>query len=193
MKIGEIWNKIKTNWIISAIVTGLIGLVLLLFPSSTLTSICYCIGGLTIAMGVIRVVRYFQQEHLYPYFFQSDLVIGLVTIGLGLFMITSPITVMTLLPYLFGILLVGCGIGNILRSVDAKKNGFTKWGFLLGMAILSVAAGAVILSNPFGAIETVVAVTGGCLIYESVADLLTTFLLNKKIKTIEKKIEQTQA
>ena len=193
VKIGEIWNKVKTNWIVSAIVTGLIGLVLLLFPSSTLTSICYCIGGLTIAMGVIRVVRYFQQEHRYPYFFQSDLVIGLVTIGLGLFMITSPITVMTLLPYLFGILLVGCGIGNILRSVDAKKNGFTKWGFLLGMAILSVAAGAVILNNPFGAIETVVAVTGGCLIYESVADLLTTFLLNKKIKTIEKKIEQTQA
>ena len=65
-------------------------------------------------------------------------------------------------------------------------------GFLLGMAILSVAAGAVILNNPFGAIETVVAVTGGCLIYESVADLVTTMLLNKKIKGIEKNIEQSK-
>ena len=193
MKIGEIWSKVKTNWMISAIVTGLIGLVLLLFPSTTLTSVCYCIGGLTIAMGVIRVVRYFQQEHRYPYFFQSDLVIGLVTIGLGLFMVTSPKTVMSLLPHLFGILLVGCGIGNILRSVDAKNNGFPKWGFLLGLAIVSIAAGFVILNNPFGAIETVVAVTGGCLVYESVADLVTTMLLNKKIKGIEKSIEQPKA
>ena len=193
VKFGELWDKFKKSWILSAIITGLIGLVLLLFPGSALLSVCYCIGGLTIAMGVIRVVRYFKQEHAYPYLFQSDLVVGLITIGLGLFMVTSPTAVMNLLPNFFGILLVGCGIGNILRSVDAKKNGFTKWGFLLGMAILSVAAGAVILNNPFGAIETVVAVTGGCLIYESVADLLTTFLLNKKIKTIEKKIEQTQA
>ena len=36
MKIGEIWSKVKTNWMISAIVTGLIGLVLLLFPRSSL-------------------------------------------------------------------------------------------------------------------------------------------------------------
>ena len=78
MKIGELWNKIKKNWIISAIVTGIVGLVLLLFPGSALLSVCYCIGGLTIALGVIRIVRYFKLEHLYPYFFQSDLVIGLV-------------------------------------------------------------------------------------------------------------------
>ena len=91
-----------------------------------------------------------------------------------------------------GILLI-CGIGNILRSVDAKNNGFPKWGFLLGLAIVSIAAGFVILNNPFGAIETVVAVTGGCLVYESVADLVTTMLLNKKIKGIEKSIEQPKA
>ena len=186
MKFGELWNKLKKSWIISAIVTGVIGLILLLFPGNALLSVCYTIGGLTIAMGIIRVVRYFKQEHGYPYLFQSDLVVGLITIGLGLFMITSPTTVMSLLPNLLGILLVGCGIGNILRSVDAKNSGFAQWGVLLGMAILSVLAGLTILSNPFGTIELVVAVTGGCLIYESLIDILTTLIINKKVKAARK-------
>lgn len=184
MKIGELWNRFKKSWIISAIVTGIVGLVLLLFPGNALLSVCYCIGGLTIAMGVIRVVRYFKLEHLYPYFFQSDLVIGLVTVGLGVFMVTSPQAVMSLLPNLFGALLIGCGIGNILRSVDAKNTGYTKWGVLLGMAILSIAAGFVVLNNPFGAIEVVVAVEGGCLIYQSISDFLITLVVNKKVKAI---------
>ena len=89
MKFGELWKNIKKSWIVSAILTGVIGLILLLFPSATLLSVCYCIGGLIIAMGVIRVVRYFRNEHAYPYLFQSDLVVGLITIGLGIFMVTQ--------------------------------------------------------------------------------------------------------
>ena len=182
MNISEIWNKVKQNWIISAVVTGLIGLVLLLFPGSALTSVCYCIGGLIIALGVIRVVRYFKQEHAYPYMFQSDLVTGLITIGLGLFTVTSPVSVMSMLPYLFGLLLAGCGVGNLLRSIDAKESGFAQWGVLLGLAILSILMGLVILSNPFGTLEVVIAVVGGCLIYEAVTDILTTLILSRKIK-----------
>ena len=186
MRFGEFWNKLKKSWILSAIIMGVIGLVLLLFPGNTLLSACYCIGGLTIALGVIRVVRYFKEEHRYPFLFQSDLVVGLITISLGLFMVTSPKTIMNLLPNLFGILLVGCGIGNILRSVDAKNEGFAQWGVVLGMAILSVIAGLVILSNPFGAIELVIAVAGGCLIYESVTDIITTLVISHKLKNLKK-------
>ena len=186
VKFGDLWDRFKKNWILSAIITGVIGLVLLLFPGSALLSVCYCIGGLMIAMGVIRVVRYFKLEHTHPYLFQSDLVVGLITIGLGLFMVTSPKAVMNLLPNIFGILLIGCGIGNILRSVDAKNAGFAQWGVLLGMAILSIVAGLVILSNPFETIELVVAVAGGCLIYESASDIVTTLIISRKLKTLKK-------
>ena len=186
MKFGEIWVKIKKNWIISSVVTGLIGLVMLLFPGNVLLSACYCIGGLTIAMGVIKVVRYFKEEHLYPYIFQSDLVIGLFAIGLGLFMVTSPSVFMTVVPQLFGMVLIGCGVGNILRSVDAKKAGFQQWGVLLGMAIVSIVAGLVIMSNPFTSSEVLVAVTGGALVYESITDILTTLFIKNKLKAVQR-------
>ncbi|MBR3019174.1 MAG: DUF308 domain-containing protein [Clostridia bacterium] len=192
MNFGEIWNKIKKNWVISAIVTGLIGLVMLLFPGNVLLSACYCIGGLSIAMGVIKVVRYFKKEHHYPYIFQSDLVLGLFTVGLGLFMVTSPSVFMTLVPQLFGMLLIGCGVGNILRSVDAKNAGFAQWGVLLGMAILSIIAGLVIMSNPFGTSEVLVLVTGGALVCESITDILTTLFINAKLKAIQRDAKARQ-
>ena len=114
---------------------------------------------------------------------------GLITAGLGLFMVTSPKAIMSLLPNIFGLLLIGSGIGNILRSVDAKNAGFGQWGVLLGLAIVSIVAGLVLLNNPFETLEVVVAVAGGCLIYQGITDLVTTLILNKKIKTVKKAVE----
>jgi len=180
---NEIWEKIKCNWILSAAVTGIAGLILLIFPGAALTSACYCIGGVAIAAGVIRTVRYFKQDHTYPFMFQSDLIVGLLTIGLGIFMIANPSAVLTILPYVLGLMMIGCGIGNILRSIDAKNAGFMQWGVLLALAIITIVLGWVIVGNPIGASEAAVAFIGGCLLYESITDFMTTFVVSKKIKT----------
>ena len=181
MNFQSIYNKLKQSWIFSAIVTIVLGLILVLFPATALTSVSYVMGGIAIAMGVIRTVRYFKQDHTYPFLFQSDLVVGLLSVGFGIFMLSQPVTVMSLLPHIFGILLVGCGIGGILRAVDAKKTGFASWGILLGLAIVSIVLGWLIMANPFGAVETVVIVIGACLIYQGVTDIVTTLAVGKRI------------
>ena len=83
-----------------------------------------------------------------------------------------------------------CGIGNILRAVDAKKAGIAHWGALLALAILAIALGWLILLNPFAAIETAVAAIGGCLIFEGVTDLFTTLAVSKRIDAWKKTIQQ---
>ena len=186
MSYKEIIEKLRKNWIVSAIVTIIIGLVLVLFPGSTLRAINYVLGGIAIAMGVVRVVRYFRQDHTYPFLFQSDLIVGLLAIGLGLFMLSKSEAVLSLVPFIFGLLLIGCGVGNILRSVDAKQAGVSFWGVLLVLAILTAVAGSVILSNPFGALEVCVAVIGACMIYEGVTDILIISLTGKRIEAWKK-------
>lgn len=181
MNFQSIYNKLKQSWIFSAIVTIVLGLILVLFPATALTSVSYVLGGLAIAMGVIRTVRYFKQDHTYPFLFQSDLVVGLLSVGFGIFMVSQPDTVMSLLPLIFGMLLVGCGIGGILRAVDAKKAGFASWGLLLGLAIVSIVLGGLIMSNPFSAMETTVIIIGASLIYQGVTDIATTLIVGKRI------------
>lgn len=189
MDIKSVFERIRSNWIASSIATIIIGLILLLFPTVTLNFISYCLGAVALVMGVIRTVRYFRQDHTYPFLFQSDLVVGLITIGLGIFMMTQPKTVISLIPHIFGILVAGCGVGNILRAMDAKKAGLSQWGFLLGLAIISVVLGVLIMFNPFGALELVVTIIGGGLIYEGATDLFTTLLLGKRIDAWKKSIQ----
>ena len=189
MNFQSVYNKLKQSWIFSAIVTIILGLILVLFPAATLTSVSYVVGGLAIAMGVIRTVRYFKQDHTYPYLFQSDLVVGLLSVGFGIFMVSQPVTVLSLVPHIFGMLMVGCGVGGILRSVDAKRAGFASWGVLLGLAIVSVVLGWLIMANPFGAMETATIVIGACLIYQGVTDLVSTLLVGKRISEWKKTLQ----
>ena len=181
MSFSEIMAKLKKNWIVSAVLCIAVGLILLLWPDASLLSVCYTLGGIAIAVGVIRVVEYFKQSHTYPVIFQSDLVVGLFSFGLGLFMVTQPKTVMSLIPILLAIVIIGFGIANILRAVDAKKAGVAGWGVMLALAILTAVLGWVILVNPFASLAVTVSVISAGLIYEGVSDLVTVFLTGKRI------------
>ncbi|MBQ6961092.1 MAG: DUF308 domain-containing protein [Clostridia bacterium] len=181
MNFQSVCKKLKESWIFSAIVIIVLGLVLVLFPAATLSAINYIMGGLAIAMGVIRTVRYFKQDHTYPYLFQSDLVVGLLSVGFGIFMVSQPVKVLSLLPHVFGILMVGFGVGGILRAVDAKKAGISYWGVLLALSILSIVLGWLIMANPFGTMETVTIVIGAGLIYQGVTDIVTVLAVAKRI------------
>lgn len=181
MDFQSVCKKLKESWIFSAAIIVVLGLILVLFPAETLTSVSYVLGGLSIAMGVIRSVRYFKQDHTYPYLFQSDLAVGLLSVGFGIFMVSQPVKVLSLLPHVFGMLMVGWGVGGILRAVDAKKAGFSYWGVLLGLAIVSIVLGWLIMANPFGAMETATIVIGAGLIYQGVTDIVAVLAVGKRI------------
>lgn len=183
MNVSELLNTLKKNWIASAVLCILAGLLLVLFPGAALNSLCYILGGFAIATGVIRMVRYFNQDHTYPVIFQSDLIVGLFALGLGLFMVTNPQAVLSAIPTLFGILLIGFGISNILRSLDAKKAGISHWAVMLCLAVLSILSGAIIMSNPFATLEVAVVVIGAALIYEGVSDIVIVLTVGKRIQS----------
>jgi len=183
MDFSDMLQKLKNNWIFSAVLCIVAGIILILFPGAALNSLCYILGGFAIAMGVIRMVRYFKRDHTYPVLFQSDLIVGLFSLGLGLFMVSNPLAVMSAIPMLFGILLVGFGVGNILRSLDAKAAGVGHWGVLMALAVMSILAGMVILANPFATLEAAVIVIGAALIYEGVSDIVIVLSVGRRIQS----------
>ncbi len=179
----KFWNDFKQNWMASSIVAIVAGLILLIFPGQSMLSICYVIGGIATAMGVVRMVEYFKRDHTYPFLFQTDLILAFLTLGLGLFAVINAKQVVSLIPVLFGVLLIGCGVGNILRAVDAKRAGIAQWAVLLALAILTVVLGWVIVGNPFSAVEIAVSVIGAGLIYEGVTDIIIVKLVGNRIES----------
>lgn len=182
MTLPEMMEKLKKNWIASAVLCIVAGLILLFWPEQTLTAVCYVMGAVAIVMGVIRIVRYFKQDHTYPVIFQADLAVGFLALGLGIFMISNPKTVTSLIPVLFGVVILGFGAANILRSSDAKAAGVSSWKLMLVLALITVALGLAILIYPFSVLTITVSVAGGCLVYEGVTDILTVLLVGKRIE-----------
>ncbi len=179
----KLWTNFRTNWVASSICSVVAGLLLVLFPGQALLNLCYLIGGVAVAMGVVRIVKYFKEDHTYPFLFQPDLILGLLTLGVGIYVITNAKDVMSLIPAICGVLLIGCGVGNILRSLDAKRSGIQFWGVLLALAILSVILGWLIVTNPFATLEVAVIVIGAGLIYEGVTDLVIVKLVSRRIQS----------
>ena len=183
MNCKELWTNFRKNWVASSVCSIVAGLLLVLFPGQALLNLCYLIGGVAVAMGVVRIVQYFRGDHTYPFLFQPDLILGLLTLGLGIYVITNARSVVSLIPAICGVLLIGCGVGNILRSVDAKRSGVPYWGVLLALAILTVILGWLIVTNPFKTLEVAVIVIGAGLIHEGVTDLLIVKMVGQRIQT----------
>lgn len=175
-------EELKKNWLASAGVCVVAGLILLLFPRVALDVAMYIMSALIILSGAMRIYQYFQESKNDPALFQNDLIMGLLVLGLGIYLITNVRSVENVVPTLFGVLLLGFAIVSLQRALNAKSANNEKWKFIMAIAALSAVLGVLVIYNPFGALNTVVKIIGASLIYEGVADLLSLKLLGKEIK-----------
>ncbi len=188
MNFKKIFERLQKAWIFSSLLSIVLGIILLFFPSITIQVVCYLLGGLAILYGIGRVIRYARQGEAYPELFRGDLMIGLFLIAIGLFIVFRIEFVAGFIPVIFGIALLASGIGGVQRSMDAKRAGYERWVALLLLAALTIALGLVLVLNPFASAQVAVAVIGASLIYDGLTDVLTILLVGKRIDEWKKNL-----
>ena len=167
------WIKdMKKQFTLTAIFSILLGLVLVIWPDATKMAVSYMIGAALVVLGVIQVVRYFVYEVRLD-LFRYDFVSGLILLGVGVFLLMRPEIIVGFLPVLLGMAIVIDGAVKIQQSMDLLRVGYRHWWLVLLLAVLALAAGVVLLVNPFEAASTLVLMIGIVLIYDGVTDLWT--------------------
>ena len=167
------WIKdMKKQFTLTAIFSILLGLVLVIWPDATKMAVSYLIGAALVVLGVIQVVRYFVYEVRLD-LFRYDFVSGLILLGVGVFLLMRPEIIVGFLPVLLGMAIVIDGAVKIQQSMDLLRVGYRHWWLVLLLAVLALAAGVVLLVNPFEAASTLVLMIGIVLIYDGVTDLWT--------------------
>ena len=167
------WIKdMKKQFTLTAIFSILLGLVLVIWPDATKMAVSYLIGAALVVLGVIQVVRYFVYEVRLD-LFRYDFVSGLILLGVGVFLLMRPEIIVGFLPVLLGMAIVIDGAVKIQQSMDLLRVGYRHWWLVLLLAVLALAAGVVLLVNPFEAASTLVLMIGIVLIYDGVSDLWT--------------------
>lgn len=166
----QIYENFKKVYIVLSVLFVAAGICMLIWPAFFAYALCYLVGGICIAHGIMRLVGYFSGD-LYRIAFQFDLALGIASLLLGLVIMFNATAFISLVHIIIGIFTLVTGTLQVQSSVDAKRFGMPRWWLLLIGALLTMALGILLVVAPFEGTLAIVAVLGVTLIVEGIENL----------------------
>ena len=171
---GALGGKLTLSWteIITCGAIILMGIVLLILPGVATSVLFNSIGCVCILIGIIHVIKYFMLEARVAVV-GNDMALGLAWVAGGIAVIIFKSLLVSLLPVVFGlVLLIGGGI-KIQSSLGFKRMNAVSWYWELICAAVSVVMGILIVSNPFSTALLMMRVIGAALVLEGCMDVIS--------------------
>lgn len=179
----EFFKGIKNGYLLSGIIYTIVGLVLLIWPYTSVAIVCKAIGIVSIAQGVIHLIDYFRDTtHL---LMKYNLFIGIFGLIIGFFLFFGVNEMMVIIPIIIGILLLIDGCMNIQKSFDLKRIGYSHWYVQLIMGALLMIGSIVLMVNPFGSATLLLRYVGVCLIVDGINEFVMAYKMKEKISDYE--------
>ena len=167
-----------------ALVTIILGVVLVVWPARSVSMICAILGGALLLCGLLYVIGWFAGKRR-----QSKSVFmiipGVILAGLGVWLMTSSSTVIALIQYVFGAVVLFHGILDLQAALALLTQRMNKWWIDLLLALLTLGLGLLILANPFGTFAALVVLIGITLIYDGVSDLWLIGRLSRSLRNTQ--------
>lgn len=182
-----ILHEQRVSSVAAAAVTILLGLVLVCWPDRSIGFLCLLLGIAIFITGIIYSLGWIaRRKEGIPAFFVLP---GVILCALGVWLMTQPASVVILIQYIFGGILIFHGAVDLQGTLALIRRKRQRWWLDLALAALTAALGALILLNPFGAFETLVMLIGLALIFDGASDLYIIWRLTKAFQAMERELE----
>ena len=136
----------KKGFLILAAGVFLLGLSLVIWKEHSTRVICYVVGGLMLAYGLVDTLRFFLGDSKPgDGAFRTGLVDGALSMGIGLFFVLRPTQVLEAFGVIMGILLLVDGLFKLQFAVNLKKAAYDRARVILILALLGLVLGIVII------------------------------------------------
>ncbi len=176
-------KELKANYVASAILCVLLGLVLIIWPGTTTQIVCRLLGTVLLIYGVVQIAIYlFNRER--TIISQGMLILGIILTVFGAWILFKPEMIIKAVPVMVGILIGIHGFHNVVQAIALQKEGYEKWWLALIFGLLTVAAGGFLICKPFEFVETAVRLIGAFLVYDGGSDI---WILSRVIKVRREK------
>ena len=106
-------------------------------------------GGSSIALNTGKAAADLSVNNPVYIMGSGFMIFGLVLLAAGAFLIVRMDTVISFLPFVFGLMLLGGCAGKIQTALDLRRVGTQMWLASLLMAGISLVLGIVLLCQPF--------------------------------------------
>lgn len=170
----ETFRSIRFHLLLAALGYIAVGAVMLFIPDQFLAVVCYVIGALLIAYGVIGMLMCWKNRTIR----MAKIFIGILTIAVGIFVIAQPKAFTAVLPIIFGLILLLDGILNLRHGIGLKKFGDPGFLSVIIVGVITVVLGAIVLIHPYGTAKFTLRIIGVALIYSGISDFLVLYRMN---------------
>lgn len=179
----ETFRNIRGQLLLIALGCLALGAMMLIQPDFFLTIICYVVGALLIAYGVISILSCVKDRTIRVF----TIMLSVIVIGIGIFIITKPQMIISILPIIFGVILVLDGILNVRHGIGLRRFGDPSNVTIIILGVITVILGAVILLHPYDTARLTFRLVGVGLAYNGLSDLLVLYRMNHAAKVYEQR------
>ncbi|MDD3243960.1 MAG: DUF308 domain-containing protein [Eubacteriales bacterium] len=176
----DLYRKFRWNLLCIPLASIALGLVLLLWPKIAVLTLSTAAAVLLIALGLWQAIA--GAVNLFRWKAAIDgwqLATGLIVLVLGIVLALFPKVLASLLPVFLGVVFVIDGVARLSIAFQAHAMG-QRWAGALVFAMLTIAAGILLLINPFGGSALLAVLAGVLLLISGVSNVVQWFMLMKK-------------
>ena len=163
-------QEFRWSFIITALVFIALGLLLILRPNLARELLAYAVGGALAVYGLFNILSFlFAKDRTLSF----ELVIGVITAAVGIFILASPGTVLNIIQIVLGLAIIIDSLLGIKRAFTLRELGLGSWGAILSLSILTSILGILFVMHQdlFG--SALMVVIGIILLYQGASDLIT--------------------
>ncbi|MBR3210850.1 MAG: DUF308 domain-containing protein [Bacilli bacterium] len=187
----EIISKFTKSSIISSFALVALAILLITDSEATITGISYIIGAVLIAIGALAEINYLK--NIKEKIADLDIIYGIVCVILGVLVITNPLAIEGVIPFVIGFIIVVNSAIKLQYSLELRKENNELWFSTLILSIIMTVCGIVLIFNPFQGRDIVSIIIGIFILIYAILDLISTFVIKNTFKRIQNAISETVA
>lgn len=173
-------KMLRWQTILLGVLYILLGIVALVIPEAMQKTLGYLIGIVLIAAGVISMICYLLRDASENYY-HNEFVFGLVGIAVGAAVLYKVEVIISLIPFLLGVMVLFSGCSKLQDAIDMKRLGCGGFIGMLILAAVNIVLGIVLICKPFKAAIVLFRILGIGLILSGVSDCFSTIYFARKI------------
>ena len=175
---------LKRFSIATIIVSAIMGVLFIAFPSKCIQYISLVVGVSLIATGIISVVSYIVERDT-----KLPLVLGTISLISGIIVCAKYRAIISIIVVILGIFILTSGIVDMATSIRSimifRKSGW----FTMLLSVITIIFGIVAITKSAQLTDGIVRFIGAALIVYAVLDLVTYIQVNSKVKQVKDAVD----
>ena len=186
---SDLMSKFFRSSILGSIGMAILGILLIFYSEVTIVSISYVVGAILIAIGVLAILKFIKAYNLSSRN-ELDIVYGIVSVVLGIVVITNPEAIASIIPIVVAIIIIISSATKLQYSLELKKSDNELWKSTMIISIITMLCGVLLIFNPCQGAIMFTRIVGILILIYAVLDISSTISIKRSVKQIHEAIEE---